>query len=236
MIDFVFAVIAAGVTSAGGGGGTTTDVEATQPQSGATIAAAPEVTTPAVTSPTVRIGENVNIGSTVVIGGSTLLDGTNEETIAAASTPEPAAPTTAAPAAPEYNMAVVPAGLVAEPQTPSGKYTTAAEVKPILTATRGNWVAVREYNGKDLLYVTHLWGWRCGLHAMAISVNDEPMQNWPLPSCHMRYTTPNAMLEEDGLPYLSLRLGAVETIEIQIVYDDLSMDRARFERGNVLIP
>ena len=44
------------------------------------------------------------------------------------------------------------------------------------------------------------------------------------------------MLEEDGLPYLSMRLGSVQTIEIQIVYDDLSMERARFERGNVLIP
>lgn len=228
MIDFIFAVIAAGVNSAGG----SEDGASNQ----AAIAAAPEVaapsiTAPSITSPTVTIGENVTIGSSVVIGGTTLLDGTTEEAVAAA----PAAPAPA-PAPQQFNMAVVPAGLVAEPQTPSGKFTTAAEVKPILNATKGNWVAVREYDGKDLLYVTHLWGWRCGLHAMAISVNDEPMQNWPLPACHMKYTTPNAILEEDGLPYLSLRFGAVETIEIQIVYDDLSMDRARFERGNVLIP
>ena len=235
MIDFVFAVIAAGINSAGGGQNAAPDVASTQPQSTATIAAAPKITAPAISSPTVSIGENVNIGSTVVIGGATLLDGTTEEAMATAPA-APAAPAPAAPATQQFNMAVVPAGLVAEPQTPSGKFTTAAEVKPILSATKGNWVAVREYDGKDLLYVTHLWGWRCGLHAMAISVNDEPMQNWPLPACHMKYTTPNAMLEDDGLPYLSLRLGAVETIDIQIVYDDLSMDRARFERGNVLIP
>ena len=125
---------------------------------------------------------------------------------------------------------------LAEPQTPSGKFTTATEVKPILGMTKGNWVAVREYDGKDLLYVTHLWSWRCGLHAMAISVNDAPMQNWPLPACHMKYSTPNAVLEEDGNPYLALRLGAVQTIDIQIVYDDLSMDKASFARSNVLIP
>ena len=253
MFDFVFAVIAAGVNSAGGGGDTPVDIVSEPAQGTATIAAAPEVTVPEVaapevtaptttaptiSSPTVSIGENVNIGSTVVIGGATLLDGTAEEVtpLPLTASEVPTAPAIAAPAAQEFNMAVVPAGLVAEPQTPSGKFTTAAEVKPILSATKGNWVAVREYNGKDLLYVTHLWGWRCGLHAMAISVNDEPMQNWPLPACHMKYTTPNAILEEDGLPYLSLRLGAVETIEIQVVYDDLSMDRARFERGNVLIP
>ena len=77
---------------------------------------------------------------------------------------------------------------------------TTAEVKPILQITKGNWVAVREYDGKDLLYVTHLFGWRCGLAAMAISVNGETMQNWPLPPCHMQYATPNALLADDGLP------------------------------------
>ncbi|APE45452.1 hypothetical protein BOO69_12050 [Sulfitobacter alexandrii] len=133
-------------------------------------------------------------------------------------------------------MAVVPAGLVAENQTPGGRFTTAAEVKPILNATRGNWVALREYDGKDLLYVTHLWSWRCGLSALAISVNDEPMQNWPLPPCHLQTATPNAITETDGLPYLSLRGGGVARITVQIVYDDLSMDAQTFERSAVLMP
>ncbi|KIN64031.1 hypothetical protein Z946_2915 [Sulfitobacter noctilucicola] len=135
-----------------------------------------------------------------------------------------------------FNMAVVPPGLVADPQVPSGKFTTAAEVKPILSATKGNWVAIREYEGQDWLYITHLWAWRCGLKAIAISINQEPMQNWPVPDCHEKYTTPNAVLEGDGLPYLTLKLGGVQTVTIQIVYDDLSMDVAQFERGNILIP
>lgn len=135
-----------------------------------------------------------------------------------------------------FNMAVVPQGLVAEPQTPSGKFTTAAEVKPILDATKGNWVAVRAYEGKDWLYVTHIWGWRCGLKAMAISVNGETMQNWPLPPCHEQFTTPNAVLEDDGLPVLTFKLNAVNTIKIQLVFDDLTMAVAEFDRANVLIP
>lgn len=144
---------------------------------------------------------------------------------------------TAQPAnATAFDMSVVPAGLVAEPQTPSGKFTTATEVKPILNATKGNWVAVREYEGKDWLYVTHLWSWRCGLKALAISVNGETMQNWPMPPCHEQFTTPNAVLEDDGLPVLTFRSGSVRTITIQIVYDDLSMDVARFDRANVMIP
>jgi len=160
-------------------------------------------------------------------------DAKSNNATAAAPEQNPTAPVAQTPA---FNMDVVPAGLVAEPQSPTGKFTTAAEIKPIMQATRGNWVAVREYNGQDLLYVTHIWGWRCGLSAMAISVNDEPMQNWPLPACHTQYATPNAVLETDGLPYLTLKQGAVQTIDIQLVYDDLSMDAARFVRGNVLIP
>lgn len=205
MIDLIFAMIAAG-SSAG---------VASESQSA--------TASPAARSPSVSVGENVQTGAGVVIGGTV-------------ATPKPAAPPLAPAAQPSFDMSVVPAGLVAEPQAPSGKFTTAAEIKPILNATKGNWVAVRAYNGQDLLYVTHLWGWRCGLKAIAISVNGEAMQNWPMPPCHTEFATPNAVLEDDGLPYLALTEGGVQQIDIQIVYDDLSMDRAQFARGDVLIP
>lgn len=212
MIDFFFAMMAAGLNSADGPGGNASAQAQSQ-----------------LTAPSVVISEqSVVVGEGVQIGGAT----------ATASVPAvPAAPQVQTPAAGAgFNMAVVPAGLVAEPQTPTGKFTTAAEVKPILTATKGNWVAVRDYDGNDLLYVTHLWSWRCGLAAMAISVNNEPMQNWPLPPCHTQFSTPNAILEDDGFPYLKLKQGAVHSITIQVVYDDLSMDVATFQRGDVLIP
>ncbi|MGC1506344.1 MAG: hypothetical protein WA782_19670 [Sulfitobacter sp.] len=188
----------------------------------ATMNGAAPVQPPSQVGATVQADTN-----SVAIGQSAVIEGT----------PVPAAPT-AVPDKGEQgvNMAVVPTGLVADPQTPSGKFTTAAEVKPILNATKGNWVAVREFDGQDLLYVTHLWAWRCGLKAMAISVNGETMQNWPLPPCHDQFATPNAVLPEDGAPYLTLRLGSVQSITIQVVYDDLSMDVARFARGDVLIP
>lgn len=233
MMDLIFAVIAAGLNSAGDDGSAR----------GVAPATAQEQTAQAGT-PSVIIGQNVTKGSGVVIGGqvaqapaqsgggSGLLAGTSEEIAA----PQGAALQPRAQTQGGFDMRVVPAGLEAEPQTPTGKFTTATEVRPIMDATRGNWVAVREYNGQDLLYVTHIWGWRCGMKAMAISVNGEPLQNWPLPPCHLKYATPNAVLEEDGLPYRTLKLGAVETIDVQIVYDDLSMDAATFVRGNVLIP
>ena len=230
MIDFFFAIMAAGLNGAAG------DAPRDTPQvpDDAPVVSIAPAPTPVAPPASVSVGQGA-----VVIGQGTLLEG-----IPAASAPAPAAPLAVAPApapAPRpgqsgFNMAVVPAGLVPEPQAPTGKFTTATEIKPLLNATKGNWVAVRQYDGKDLLYITHLWSWRCGLASIAISVNDEAMQNWPMPPCHAEFSTPNAILEDDGLPYLSLRAGAVQKITIQIVYDDLSMDVASFDRGSVLIP
>ncbi len=242
MIDFFLAMMAAGINSADGSTGGSAQVTVADPP----VLVAPEAVAEAAQTPAQPQNDllaplapadapsSVTMGAGVIVGQGVLLEGVTATPNAQA--PAVTTPTPSAPQAAGMNMSVVPAGLVADDQTPTGKFTTAGEVKPILNATKGNWVAVREYDGKDLLYVTHLWSWRCGLHAMAISINDEPMQNWPLPECHMKYTTPSAILEEDGLPYLSFKLGGVQTIDIQIVYDDLSMDAARFERGNVLIP
>lgn len=209
MLDIFFAILAAGMNER---------APEAVPDAPAVVAAPsqPQNEPETESTGTVQIAPGtVSVGENTVIGGNV---------------------SGATPQGSNFNMGVVPAGLVADPQVPSGKFTTAAEVKPILTATKGNWVAVRDYDGKDWLYVTHIWSWRCGLKAMAISVNGEAMQNWPMPPCHEQYQTPNAVLEDDGIPALTFRQGSVQTITIQIVYDDLSMDAATFERGNVLIP
>jgi hypothetical protein len=126
--------------------------------------------------------------------------------------------------------------LVAEPQEVTGRFLTALEVKPILTATKGTWIAVREYNGQDLLYVTHLWSWRCGLLALEIGVNGAEPEPWPMPACHAESAAPNAITPEDGLPYRAFPLGSVDSVTVEITYDDLSTDSARFDRAGVLMP
>lgn len=143
--------------------------------------------------------------------------------------------TTAAPLFLAPSDAGKPA-LQAEPQIPTGRFTIATEVKPILAATRANWIAVRDFNEQDLVYVTHLWSWRCGLLELKIGINGGPAEPWPLPECHLDLGAPNSILQSDGSPYRAFPPGSVQQIEVQLTYDDLSTDQARFNRQGIQIP
>lgn len=124
---------------------------------------------------------------------------------------------------------------VAEDQTPTGKFLTATEVKPILGATKANWIAVREWEGRDLLYFTHLLSWRCGLHEIRYQVNDGPQEIWAFPPCDPATATPGA-IPSDLAIYDSFPLGSVEQVAIELLYDDLTTESAMFERQAVLMP
>ncbi|WP_421998655.1 hypothetical protein [Roseovarius confluentis] len=123
----------------------------------------------------------------------------------------------------------------AEDQTPTGKFTTATEIKPIVEATRGNWVAVREYDGQDWLYLTHLLSWRCGMHQMRVGVNGGTLEVWEMPACQTETATPNAITSETVL-YRTFPPGSVDSVEIEILYDDLDTAAGAFGRKEVLMP
>lgn len=127
------------------------------------------------------------------------------------------------------------ADFVAEDQTPSGKFLSATEVRPILGMTKGNWIAVREFNGQDLLYVTHLLSWRCGLHQIEYALNDGPYEVWPMEPCYADEAAPNAIKADDMLPYKSFELNSIETVRIRLLYDDLQTEEAEFNRSGVQI-
>ncbi len=124
----------------------------------------------------------------------------------------------------------------AEPQEPKGKFTTATEIKPIMTATKPQWVAVREFDGQDLVYVTQIMSWRCGLAGLRFAVNGEALEDWPLPPCHEDTAQPNAITEDDGPIYERFPLGSVESVEVELIYDDLTRDGATYDRKDVLMP
>ena len=71
-------------------------------------------------------------------------------------------------------------------------FTTAAEVKPILSATERAWIAMREYDGRDLIYFTNLLAWRCGASEVSCTVNDGALTPLATEPCSENSAEPNA--------------------------------------------
>lgn len=123
----------------------------------------------------------------------------------------------------------------AEDQTPTGKFLTAGEVRPILEATKNGWIGVREFNGQDLVYFTHLVSWRCGLYEVHFSINGGEKESFPIPECPPDIA--NAMAIPEGAEvYISRELGSVETVTVDLLYDDLGTDTVTFNRADVMTP
>ncbi len=116
------------------------------------------------------------------------------------------------------------------------QFTTAAEVRPILEATRASWVAIREYDGHDLLYFTHLMAWRCGLEAIYYRVNDGEENIWLGEECHEGTTQPNAILSQNLLPFVSYPLNSIKNVSLRLVYDDGEQATATYSREAILMP
>ena len=117
-------------------------------------------------------------------------------------------------------------------------FTSAAEVKPILSVTKPQWIAVREYDGKDLVYFTNLLAWRCGVEAVTYGFNgaapDTPLVLEP---CYDAEAQPNALKMDQGvLPYIEAAMGSVQSVTVLVTYDDGSTDTGDYLRAAVMTP
>lgn len=156
---------------------------------------------------------------------------------AALAEPAPAPPGPATPpaeAGPDW-FGPDHGGYIAENLDPTGKMTTAAEVRPILSVTKPQWLAVRDYDGQDLLYFTNLLAWRCGLFEIRYAVNDGPVQVLDAEPCHDDEAAPNALKLENHLPYVTLPAQSVATVRVEVLYDDLGVDSADYDRAAIEI-
>ena len=124
-----------------------------------------------------------------------------------------------------------------EPQVPTGKFTTAIEVRPILDVTKANWAAVRLYNGQDLVYFTGLLSWRCGLWDIRYGINGEaPTQVFEMEPCYLDMAQPNALNDVvNFLPYITLPPESVSSLTVEIRFDDGTTDTATYERAQIQI-
>lgn len=109
------------------------------------------------------------------------------------------------------------------------------ETRQIVEVVKPNWIAVREYNGQDLLYFTTLISWRCGIEKILYTINGGAEIRYKAEPCYEDEAVPGAIKATDILPYVTFELGSVETIDVRVVFGEGSDMSASFARKDVLI-
>jgi len=95
------------------------------------------------------------------------------------------------------------------------------QVKQILAQTLDSWVAFRVYDGRTLLYFTHLATYHCALLEIRYSFNGTSLdRRFPVPKCNP--LLPFNVGADDQL-YLEVKAQEAETVAVQLVYDDNSV-------------
>ena len=103
----------------------------------------------------------------------------------------------------------------------------------ILDLTKGSWAYFRDYNGRQLIYFTHLEAYRCGISQVRYSLNSDALdQEWKLRPCDPK--APNNITTNK--PYISLPLGTASIISVQLTFKDGSRSKmVRIDMKNQLI-
>lgn len=114
-------------------------------------------------------------------------------------------------------------------------FTTSAGVKPILELIRSKWIAIRPYQGQDLLYMTMLLTYRCGIEQIRFSYNGGPLQAWDGEPCYRDEASPMALKMETHLPYAVAPLDSLQTVTINLLFDDGTQMEHSYTRKDVQI-
>ncbi len=91
------------------------------------------------------------------------------------------------------------------------------QMKQILNMTQNNWVSFRDFNGKQLIYFTHLESYTCGIKEVHYSINSDDLDKvWELQPCD----TKNPMAVTKDIIYLPMPLGTAKSIAVQVTFAD----------------
>jgi hypothetical protein len=91
------------------------------------------------------------------------------------------------------------------------------QIKQILNMTKGSWVSFRDFNGKQLIYFTHLESYACGIKTVHYSINSDVLDRvWELQPCDPQ--NPNAVTKD--IIYLTLPLGTAKSIAVKVTFAD----------------
>ena len=91
------------------------------------------------------------------------------------------------------------------------------QMKQILNMTQNNWMSFRDFNGKQLIYFTHLESYTCGIKEVRYSINSDDLDKiWELHPCDSK----NPMSITKDIIYLTLPLGTAKSIAVQVTFTD----------------
>jgi len=91
------------------------------------------------------------------------------------------------------------------------------QMKQILNMTQNNWVSFRDFNGKQLIYFTHLESYTCGIKEVRYSINSDDLDKvWELQPCD----TKNPMAVTKDIIYLTMPLDTAKSIAVQVTFTD----------------
>ncbi len=91
------------------------------------------------------------------------------------------------------------------------------QIKQILNMTKSSWVSFRDFNGKQLIYFTHLESYTCGIKTVRYSINSDALdQTWELQPCDAQ--NPNVVTKD--IVYLTLPPGRAKSIAVQLTFAD----------------
>lgn len=91
------------------------------------------------------------------------------------------------------------------------------QMKQILNMTQNNWVSFRDFNGKQLIYFTHLESYTCGIKEVHYSINSDDLDKiWELQACDSK----NPMAVTKDIIYLIMPLGTAKSIAVQVIFSD----------------
>lgn len=94
-----------------------------------------------------------------------------------------------------------------------------ATVKQAINATKANWIAFRNYDGQQLLYLTQLLTWKCGLREIRYGLNSSHLGDvWPLPVCNPQ--TPYQLDPNYDHIYVNYPLDSLKFVSVQVVFAD----------------
>ena len=92
-----------------------------------------------------------------------------------------------------------------------------AQMKQILNITKDNWVSFRNYNGKQLLYFTHLESYTCGIKEVRYGLNHDILDRvWLLQPCDPK----NPLAIKKDIVYLTMPLGYANSVAVQVTFSD----------------